>query len=752
MTPRITPIALAISLLGLSTAPSAQENGAGKTRTAGPPAAGPPAAISAAATSPYSVKPVKPAAAASAGAITKVEVKGSAEEYDPRREDTASKTVLGHEEIIKYGDTNVFEVLKRAPGVTVIGNSIRMRGLGNGYTQILVNGERPPPGFSLDTLPPEQIEKIEVVRAATAEHSMQAIAGTINIILKKVVSKPQRDLRINTARSDQNKNLFVLGTLADRSGSLSYYLNGMLGRSLGRNANDSTEQFSAPSGQVMQLRDKHSLTQNDSTMLGLQPRLNWKLPNDDQLNLSGFVQAQRYDSASDTATDNRVGSFPRPDYVARHSDNDGKSHFAGADVNWVAKLAGGKLDAKVAASRGRSDNDSSSLSSTEGLAARLLRDTDSSSRYTNSSTTGKYTRTIFDDHALATGWEASRQESEDANLRTEGILGAQPARIAEAFHPIVTKTAFFAQDEWNVTKQWSIYQGVRWESIRTDSSGTGLQTTQSRNHVLSPVAQTLYKFPDKSGRQLRLALTRTFKAPATNQLSARRYEADLNTRFNPDYSGNPDLRPELANGIDLTYEHFFAPGAVFSVGTSQRKIKDYIRSKLTQDGRGYWLIQPLNDGNAQTRTLDVELKFPLKAIMKDAPGFDFRASVNRNWSKVDSVPGPDNRLDQQVPLSAVLGADYREDKYSAGASFSFRAGGPVRVSEQQSSRLQARRELEAYLLYKIRTGLQLRLAVNNALGQDNLSDSRYQDANGASQTWSRAPASARVQANLEMKF
>src|SRR5690349_4343836 len=62
--------------------------------------------------------------------MAKVEIKGSAEDYDPRRDDTASKTVISNEEILKYGDTNVFDVLKRAPGVTVIGNSIRMRGLG----------------------------------------------------------------------------------------------------------------------------------------------------------------------------------------------------------------------------------------------------------------------------------------------------------------------------------------------------------------------------------------------------------------------------------------------------------------------------------------------------------------------------------------------------------------------------------------------------------------------------------------------
>ena len=121
--------------------------------------------------------------------IAKVEVKARADDYDPRRDDTASKTVMTQDEILKYGDTNVRRAQARAGG-TVVGNSIRMRGLGNGYTQILVNGERPPPGFALDTVPPDQIERIEIIRAASAEFSMQAIAGTVNIVLKKVVAKP----------------------------------------------------------------------------------------------------------------------------------------------------------------------------------------------------------------------------------------------------------------------------------------------------------------------------------------------------------------------------------------------------------------------------------------------------------------------------------------------------------------------------------------------------------------------------------
>jgi len=732
MNPRLTPIALAAALLGTATASLAQQQPTKETIKAAPKEA-----VKAAAPEP---------------AIAKVEIKGSADEYDARRDDTASKTVMTHEEIIKYGDTNVFDVLKRAPGVTVIGNAIRMRGLGNGYTQIMVNGERPPPGFTMDTLAPDQIERIEVVRAATAENSMQAIAGSINIILKKVVSKPQRDLRINTAYSEQQRNLFINGTLADRDGQLSWYLNATASRFLGKNPSDSTEQFTSPSGQVLQLRDKASSQRNASGSVGLAPRLNWKLANDDQFNLSSYIQSQRFNYGSGTLTSNRIGSFPQPDYVDRQGEGRNRSSYGNIDVNWVTKIAGGKLDAKANIGRANSDNENNSLSYTADRKTVLARVGSTSSQFTHSGTSGKYTRTIFEDHALSTGWEASRQGSDDSNHRVEGIIGLAQNRIDEEFNPVVTKVAVYAQDEWNVSKDWSVYLGARWETINTDSSGTGLQTTESRNRVLSPVAQTLYKFPDKSGRQLRLALTRTFKAPNTGQLSARRYESDLNTRFNPDYSGNPDLKPELATGVDLTYEHFFAPGAVFSVGASQRRISDYIRSKLTQDGRGYWLIQPLNDGTATVRSLDVELKFPLKALMKDAPGFDFRASANRNWSRVDSVPGPDNRLDQQIALTLVLGTDYREDKYSAGASLSYRQGGPVRISEQQSSRLQGRRELEGYLLYKIRTGYQLRLGVSNALGEDNLGDSQYLDSNGGSRTWTRSPGSARFSANLEMKF
>ncbi|MGB9108334.1 MAG: TonB-dependent receptor, partial [Telluria sp.] len=55
----------------------------------------------------------KEASAKKDGKITTVEVKGAASDYDPRRDDTASKTVMNADEIRKYGDDNIYDVLKR---------------------------------------------------------------------------------------------------------------------------------------------------------------------------------------------------------------------------------------------------------------------------------------------------------------------------------------------------------------------------------------------------------------------------------------------------------------------------------------------------------------------------------------------------------------------------------------------------------------------------------------------------------------
>ncbi|MFY8063495.1 MAG: TonB-dependent receptor plug domain-containing protein, partial [Usitatibacteraceae bacterium] len=164
--------------------------------------------------------PTKPAPKTESIEVTSGQV------YDERKDDTATKVVVNSAEIMKFGDTQLADVLKRLPGITVQGSSIRMRGLGNGYTQILIDGERAPPGFTIDQLSPTAIERIEILRAATAEFSTQSIAGTINIVLKKKVSLAQREVRAVYAQGSFYKSPSANFVVSDKDGNFSYSVNG----------------------------------------------------------------------------------------------------------------------------------------------------------------------------------------------------------------------------------------------------------------------------------------------------------------------------------------------------------------------------------------------------------------------------------------------------------------------------------------------------------------------------------------------
>ena len=76
-----------------------------------------------------------------------------------------------------------------------------MRGLGAGYTQILLNGDPVAPGFSIDSIDPALIERVEILRNTTAEFSAQAVAGSINIILKKTAGSAKKEFKAAIAHS-----------------------------------------------------------------------------------------------------------------------------------------------------------------------------------------------------------------------------------------------------------------------------------------------------------------------------------------------------------------------------------------------------------------------------------------------------------------------------------------------------------------------------------------------------------------------
>ena len=688
--------------------------------------------------------------------IQKVEVKGSGADYDARRDDTASKIVVGAEEILRYGDSNIADVLKRLPGVTVTtgrggSTDIRLRGLGAGYTQVLLNGERAPAGFSFDQLSPDAIERVEIMRAASAEFSTQAIAGTINIVLKKAVRTAQREVKATAGKGEDFSQANGVFTISDKDGGFSYSAVLTLNRLNFHWLKLIDDNGADAAGRPNLLRESESNEVGRLENLNLAPRLNWTLPNGDTITSQNFIASNRYRVVA-TVDSNTVFGAPQ-EFDATANDIHLRNDTYRSDLNWVHKLAGGaKLDTKLGLNANRNSNATGQTGASRGVPG-LDRQVDTLSKERGYTFTGKYSTPLVPGHALSMGWDGADSRRDDTRVQREVPLpGKLPSDTDEDFAADVRRLALYAQDEWEYTPRLSIYAGMRWEGLETRSHGTGFAPIRNRSSVVSPVLQTLWKIPDTKD-QLRVALTRTYKAPATTALIPRRFLVANNTQTTPDTRGNPELKPELALGLDVALEHYWAGNALLSASGFVRKISDYTRQGLLfEDGR--WVQTSVNDGSAVARGVELEAKFPLKAVMETAHALDLRASVSRNWSRVDAVPGPYNRLNQQVPLQATLGMDYKsaDGVVTAGGSFVFKRGGVSRINAQQSTFATARRDLDVYFLYKFTPKHALRLSIVSALAEDWLEEYTYADARGSLRRNSLAPGAAQFRAGLEWKL
>jgi outer membrane receptor for ferrienterochelin and colicins len=694
----------------------------------------------------------------------KIEVTGKQGAYDARRDDTATKIVITQEEIQKFGDTQLSDVFKRLPGVTGGGGrggggGPRMRGMGGGFTQVLLNGEPAPRGFSLETIDPKIVERIEVIRAATAEFSTQAIAGTINIVLKEKISFQQKEFRLGGNTSKNGSGFNMGGQYSDKIDNLSYQIGGFASVTDFDSQSESARRAVAGQSYLYERAskgDNGGRTKN----LGLSPRVIYSLGTGNSLTWQMFANV--YETKSKSMSDEVLSiGLPNPFPVTRGNfDNEG--YFARTDLNWIQRFEGGsKIDTKIGinsfGNESTSDNRSFTLTGSPVLDSEVK----SRIKETSFSFTGKYSRPLGEDHSFVAGWDTSTSDRDDDQAQRYRLAARPVTPFDDKSQIKVNRVAVFAQDEWNVTKNWSVYAGVRWEQIRTESAGTytgvDIETAVNTSRVTSPIIQTLYKLPELKGHQLRFAITRTYRAPAANLLSARRFLSDDNSPTSPDSIGNPKLKPELATGLDATYEIFFPAGGLMSLTASTRKITDYNRTDTFLDTsvqNPRWVRTTINSGKASSSSLEFDAKLPLQLIWKDAPGIEARFNLNKNWSKVDTVPGPNNRLNEQTPMSASLGLDWRvkEVPLTTGASFSWRNQGFVRTDVDQTFYSNVVRDLDAYAMWRFSPKSSMRLSISNALAQDRKSESTVLTRDGYFQTESKSKSAMRINLGFEFKF
>jgi outer membrane receptor protein involved in Fe transport len=649
-------------------------------------------------------------------AIQQVNVSGAG--ADLRRRSTTTAIVIGRDELLRQGDASLSDVLRRQPGITVDAvpgrqAAIRMRGMGGGYVVILLNGVPAPSGFALESISPELVERVEIQRAATAETSGQAVAGAINIVLRKA-GAARDEIKAGSAFVDGHAAPSLIaqhsGQYSGQAGTLAYTLSA----TLKRNQSPVTALDIETGTRPALLRRTAVFDHQLEDLLELAPRLSWKPNPADSVTSQAYVRARHMDNIKTERETTDIGdptAFPRSSATYRTSPLN-----AYADLAWTRRLdGGGSVNAKLSGTLTRRaadfvyrgmDADGALLETRQVASGPLEREWIFN---------GSWRRPVGDGHALAVGWEFARKtRSEYRRERQFDPSDVTLLTSSEAYRAAVRRSALFIQDEWDLTPAWSAYLGLRREDLRTSGAGNAAAAVDVGSSVWSPIAQALVKLqPDANGRrdQWRIAVGRSYKAPNIVQLMPRRYTVDNNNgATNPDQQGNPNLRPELALNVDLAWERYLGKDTMLGVSAFDKHIRDITLDRIYQSN-GVWIVTPDNAGRARVRGLEFEARTTRGALAG-------RANLARNWSRLEQVPGPDNRIDGQPAWSGNVGLDYTAPLVDVGGTAGYRGRYASRQSALLASDGGPKRQLELYALWKLSRTARLRMSAADLLHQD----------------------------------
>ncbi|OLU27478.1 TonB-dependent receptor [Pseudomonas sp. PA15(2017)] len=222
------------------------------------------------------------------------------------RDAPASVSVITREEIERQPVYDLNTLLRRIPGVTggfgPVGeqSKIKLRGLDDKYTLILVDGKRI--GSSADTnyrrdlgrqdlnwISPNMIERIEVVRGPMSSlYGSDAMGGVINIITRKVSRTWSGSLSANTSIAEDSDRGQTNQTSVNLSGPITESVGLRLGANLTRRASDEVDVRTNAFGDY--IYDDGAGGAKDHSLNAL---LDWRVNEDHSLSIEATQGVQR---------------------------------------------------------------------------------------------------------------------------------------------------------------------------------------------------------------------------------------------------------------------------------------------------------------------------------------------------------------------------------------------------------------------------------------------------------------------------
>nr|WP_314493429.1 TonB-dependent receptor [uncultured Pseudomonas sp.] len=508
------------------------------------------------------------------------------------RDAPASVSVITREEIERQPVYDLGTLLRRLPGVTggfgPVGeqSKIKLRGLDDQYTVILVDGRRI--GNSADThyrrdlarqdlnwISPNMIERIEVTRGPmSSRYGADAMGGVINIITRKVARTWDGSLSVNTTIPQHSDRGQTEQTGFNLSGPLTDTVGLRLGANSTRRASD--EAPPRVDSQGATLRNDGAGGAKDQHLNAL---LDWRVTDAHSVSLEVVKGVER--SWGSKVSGSQVNAFG-----AGHLTRDSVIASYQGDLGFGTA----QLDAYVNRFENRVNKEKANAE-----------------------------EKIIDAHldvpfewALQQRMTLGGQWKRDALTNTR-TLGALPIDLEG--RPVTGSQAqgqywaAFVEDELFLLDNLSLTLGNRFDHSQRDG-----------NHN-SPRAYLVYHpHPDWT---LRSGIAKGYRAPSIKETSAgaaTRSGGNGCTSLRPlGYvsggcwmAGNPDLRPEtsLSKEVGIAYDN---NGWEAGLTYFHTDFKDKIEYKPLGWHQGYWWTQLTNVERARARGWEGTLRVPLIA-------------------------------------------------------------------------------------------------------------------------------------------
>ena len=492
----------------------------------------------------------------------------------------ASMEVITRTEIEEMGAETVAEALKEAQSLTLQGVSGRgtvasLRGLSTKHTLVLVDGKRLSTGFrnnmDLGEIPTSMIERIEIVRGpSSALYGSDAVGGVINIITKPPSEKWTGGVTLGYGQSryGEAENPLSKGHFAGRTGKIGYSLSGHFNQKDRYDRDKSTVQTDGDDKRIVSGTGKLSfdLAQDHRLWAGLE-----------------FAQTQR----------EGIRTFGWGSGT-READSQRRAYF----LEYQGKFRE-RSDVMLRGYQSHFETDIKVTPLEAGPGGTLLTQTGEPYHLNQDLTQmeGRWSERFFDQHRMTLGAEYRIEKRKDNDSDDD-----------------VNNSAFFFQDEFQVSDPFLLVLGVRYD--RHSDFGS----------AFSPRVSTMYAVNE--ALRLKGSYGEGFRAPTIFELYI---ESDTKRSL---IHPNPDLDAETSRSYELGAEGKYG---IFSGGITafRNDLNDMIHTvqvgtdTLKGKGKGGGkgggkpktrpILEYRNVAEAMTQGLEINasLRLPLGFVLSD---------------------------------------------------------------------------------------------------------------------------------------